>query len=98
MVMKHRGEGTPFPQELPGTLGIRNVKCLQPVRPTFREDSPLFRPDESFSQIVAVPHCGIRTTCRWFAQSGAEACAVSPLVVTDLRTPEELAATIQPSG
>jgi hypothetical protein len=45
-----------------------------------------------------LPLCGIRTTCRWFAQSGAEACAVCPLVVTDLRTPEELAPSIQPSG
>ena len=32
-----------------------------------------------------LPHCGIRSTCRWFAQSGAEACAVCPLIVTDLR-------------
>ena len=35
-----------------------------------------------------LPHCGIRSTCRWYAQSGAEACAVCPLVVTDLREPQ----------
>ncbi len=32
-----------------------------------------------------LPHCGIRSSCRWYAQSGAAACAVCPLVVTDLR-------------
>jgi hypothetical protein len=34
-----------------------------------------------------LPRCGIRSSCRWYAQSGAEACAVCPLVVTDLREP-----------
>ena len=38
-----------------------------------------------------LPHCGIRSTCRWYAQSGAEACAVCPLVITDLREPEAAA-------
>jgi hypothetical protein len=32
-----------------------------------------------------LPHCSIRSTCRWFAQSGREACAVCPKVVTDSR-------------
>lgn len=29
--------------------------------------------------------CGIRRSCRWFDQSGAAACRVCPLVVTDSR-------------
>lgn len=32
-----------------------------------------------------LPQCAIRGSCRWFAQSGAEACAVCPLVITDCR-------------
>jgi len=33
-----------------------------------------------------LPTCSIRKTCRWFAQSGRSACAVCPLVITDLRS------------
>lgn len=33
----------------------------------------------------ALPACGIRSRCRWFAQRGAAACAVCPLVITDTR-------------
>jgi hypothetical protein len=29
--------------------------------------------------------CPIRSSCRWFAQSGLDACAVCPVVVTDCR-------------
>jgi hypothetical protein len=32
---------------------------------------------------ASLPACGIRSRCRWFAQAGARACAVCPLVVTD---------------
>ena len=32
----------------------------------------------------ALPRCGIRPRCRWFAQNGRAACEVCPLVVTDL--------------
>ena len=32
-----------------------------------------------------LPVCSIRPQCRWFYQSGAEACAICPEVVTDLR-------------
>jgi hypothetical protein len=32
----------------------------------------------------SLPRCGIRSGCRWFAQSGANACRVCPLVVTDI--------------
>jgi hypothetical protein len=30
-----------------------------------------------------LPACGIRRTCRWFAQHGAAACAVCPQIVAD---------------
>jgi hypothetical protein len=33
----------------------------------------------------ALPKCGIRPHCRWFAQNGAAACSVCALVVTDTR-------------
>ena len=32
-----------------------------------------------------LPECSIRSQCRWFDQSGADACAVCDLVVTDTR-------------
>ena len=32
---------------------------------------------------AALPACSIRSTCRWFAQAGRDACAVCPLVTTD---------------
>jgi hypothetical protein len=35
---------------------------------------------------IRLPRCAIRSTCRWFAQSGAGACSVCPLVVTDRRS------------
>jgi hypothetical protein len=34
--------------------------------------------------VMELPQCSIRDSCRWFAQLGAEACGVCPLVVTDL--------------
>jgi hypothetical protein len=34
---------------------------------------------------TTLPNCSIRSQCRWFHQSGAEACAVCPEVITDLR-------------
>lgn len=33
----------------------------------------------------ALPDCSIRSQCRWFYQSGTDACAVCPEVITDLR-------------
>ena len=33
----------------------------------------------------SLPACSIRPRCRWFAQTGAAACAVCPVVITDLR-------------
>ena len=37
---------------------------------------------------AGLPECSIRPNCRWFAQVGASACAVCPLVITDSRAPE----------
>lgn len=34
--------------------------------------------------VEALPRCGIRGSCRWFAQEGPRACRVCPLVITDL--------------
>jgi hypothetical protein len=36
-------------------------------------------------QRQALPRCAIRGSCRWYAQVGAEACTVCPLVITDCR-------------
>jgi hypothetical protein len=30
-----------------------------------------------------LPHCAIRSSCRWYSQRGAAACAVCPLIVAD---------------
>jgi hypothetical protein len=38
---------------------------------------------------AALPRCGIRASCRWFAQVGASACRVCPLVVTDAGAPAQ---------
>lgn len=35
-----------------------------------------------------LPECGIRPRCRWFAEHAGRACAVCPLVVTDLTASE----------
>ena len=32
---------------------------------------------------AGLPHCSIRSSCRWFEQSGADACRVCPLVITE---------------
>ena len=37
------------------------------------------------NETVSLPDCSIRSECRWFYQSGANACAVCPDVITDLR-------------
>jgi len=38
---------------------------------------------------AGLPACGIRGSCRWFRQSGATACKVCPLVITEAATPQE---------
>lgn len=47
-------------------------------------DTVLTTPDRP-PEPERLPRCGIRSSCRWYAQSGAEACGACPLVVTDLR-------------
>jgi len=34
---------------------------------------------------ISLPQCSIRDSCRWFNQTGAEACVVCDIVVTDTR-------------
>ncbi len=36
-----------------------------------------------------LPECGIRSTCRWYSQTGAEACKVCTLVTTFKEDPKE---------
>lgn len=36
------------------------------------------------SRSEALPECGIRDSCRWFAEEGAEACRLCDLVITEL--------------
>jgi hypothetical protein len=38
----------------------------------------------------ALPHCAIRRSCRWFAQSGASACRACPLIITDRLATSEM--------
>jgi hypothetical protein len=46
-----------------------------------------------------LPACGIRASCRWFAQEGGDACRRCPQVVTEnaLPTPEFVAAAVPPA-
>ena len=44
-------------------------------------------------ELLSLPKCSIREQCRWFAQSGTNACHVCPLVVTDARGLEMQAAS-----
>lgn len=37
--------------------------------------------------VQILPRCGIRHSCRWFAQRGAAACDICPLVVRTRRAP-----------
>jgi hypothetical protein len=32
----------------------------------------------------SLPHCGIRSSCRWFRQSGEDACRTCALVITEV--------------
>ena len=32
-----------------------------------------------------LPECSIRPECRWYSQSGADACKVCPFIITDTR-------------
>jgi hypothetical protein len=50
----------------------------------------------------SLPHCSIRSNCRWFEQVGPRACGVCPLVITDAtgepRTETTAACTEGPLG
>ncbi len=37
----------------------------------------------------ALPECAIRDTCRWFSQSGPDACKICPLVTTYVEDPKD---------
>jgi hypothetical protein len=52
--------------------------------------------DSGTSEKRLLPECSIRTDCRWFLQSGEAACAVCPLIITDLR--EDHTRSIQPDS
>ena len=39
---------------------------------------------ENLVQVSPLPECSIRMDCRWFDQSGADACKVCPYVITEV--------------
>src|SRR3954467_2789299 len=43
-----------------------------------------------------LPNCSIRPECRWFSQNGAKACALCPLVITDLQEDQPASPTVTP--
>lgn len=45
----------------------------------------------ALSPAAQLPPCTIRSTCRWFAQTGALACGTCALIVTDTRQVSEAA-------
>ena len=51
-------------------------------------------PELTGSETETLPRCGIRPRCRWFRQSGAAACRICSLVVTETR--EHARVTEQP--
>lgn len=52
----------------------------------------------NLTEDAGLPACGIRRSCRWFRQSGAEACRTCPLIVTDLPSQEMRSAALQTPG
>lgn len=40
--------------------------------------------ESDFAGVAELPNCSVRDSCRWFAQSGAGACGICPLVITEL--------------
>ncbi len=44
---------------------------------------------------LRLPRCGIRATCRWFAQRGRDACAICPTII---RRPAPAAGRAAPPG
>ena len=54
---------------------------------------------ESLPAVVdALPHCLIRSSCRWYTQEGKEACFRCPQVVTDSRTASDLQREVAGDG
>ncbi|SES32009.1 hypothetical protein [Actinokineospora terrae] len=51
-----------------------------PVSSTYPGITPSTNP--ALDNTIALPHCGIRDTCRWWSQEGPTACAVCPQVRT----------------
>ena len=49
--------------------------------------------EEGPQAAAPLPHCAIRSTCRWYSQRGADACSVCPLVVADTGGTETYAST-----
>jgi hypothetical protein len=49
-------------------------------------DTALAEPPAIAGSPAALPHCEIRSGCRWFSQRGRAACAVCPLIVTRVGT------------
>ncbi len=49
------------------------------------DGSPATEPADPATKTAgaALPACGIRHSCRWYAQRGAAACAICPLLVAD---------------
>ena len=44
------------------------------------DESDEFKKEE----LVKLPRCSIRPQCRWFRQEGARACAICPMIITDV--------------
>ena len=79
-----------------GAIGTRIENRFRFSGPCFREkcaqwsgarcgliDRVLSAIDDEVASKAALPRCGIRTTCRWFAQRGTAACHVCSHVIRD---------------
>lgn len=40
--------------------------------------------ENKLGENISLPECSIRPQCRWFSQTGADACKVCPFIVTDI--------------
>lgn len=48
------------------------------------EIGPCVSTNQAETSERSLPKCSIRARCRWFAQQGRNACAVCPLIITDV--------------
>lgn len=54
--------------------------------------------NQHLAEPVSLPHCAIRSQCRWHKQTGPAACTVCPFIITDSsKTNEERLAYIENS-